>query len=202
MSMPTSTCGSRTSRETAVRVVGAVHSLHDLPDGVLASSGERMTTAILDTLLALLQDGRRFTIVDAATYSGHDITQVSAVIAALGSVAHTLPEFAPYAAFFAPEPAEESNTNIAPPQPAPPTFDVQGAPSPDQENSHVPFGAHERTAGMPEHASENASARTVPETDSPRQALSPGGCGFRCGVVASGIAALLAYALVRTLKPS
>lgn len=185
----TTPCFSGVSRETTVRVTDAIHALHDLPDGVLASSGERMTGAVLATLLALLQRDARFTIVDIVRYSGHDITQVSAVVAALGMVAAGTPEFAPYMTFFGARSATEP-TSIAPPQPAHPT-NVEGEPSPDDRND-----------AMPGHAAEHTSAETVPETGSPAQALSPGGCGIRCRVALGGLMALLAFALVRTLKPS
>lgn len=200
----TTPCIGRVSRETTVRVVDAIHELHDLPDGVLASAGERMTGAVLDTLLALLHDESRFTIIDIARYSGHDVTQVSAVIAALGAVAAEAPEFAPYAKVFAvPDYTTETNsTRNAPPQPARPTPSVKGEPSPDDENEALPFSATERASRVPENAEENTRAEAVPETDSSKRPFSPGGCGIRCGIVTGGLLALLAYALVRTLKPS
>lgn len=196
----TTPCFSGISRETTVRVTDAIHALHDLPDGVLASSGERMTGTVLATLLALLQSDARFTIVDIARYSGHDITQVSAVVAALGMVAAGTPEFAPYTVFFGAQRATEP-TSFAPPQPARPT-NVESEPSPRDMNEALPFSAHGRAREMPGHAEEHARAETVPETGSPKQAPSPEGCGIRCGVAVGGLVALLAFALVRTLKPS
>lgn len=197
----TTPCFSRVSRETTIRVTDAIHALHDLPDGVLASAGERMTGAVLATLLALFQSGSRFTIVDVVKYSGHDITQVSAVVAALGTVAAGTPEFASYSTFFGTPGAATDTTSIAPPQPVRPT-DVEREPSSGDMNEALPFGAQGRTPEMPGHAEENASAGTVPEMVSPRQALSPGGCGIRCRVAVGGLVALLVYTLVRTLKPS